>query len=47
MKMKFTERHFDQKMRFIFLMNGQDFITNGGDFISNGRDFHDEWSRVS
>ena len=48
------ERHFGQKLRFIFMKNGRDFITtsrdvisSGRDFITSGRDFHDEWSRFS
>ena len=32
------ERQFCQKLRFIFVMNGLDFMTNGRDFITNGRD---------
>ena len=30
---------FCQKLRFIFMRNGQDIITNGRDFIANGQDF--------
>ena len=47
------ESHLSQKLRFIFMKNGLDFITNSRDFITsaldfvtNGRDFHDERSRL-
>ena len=33
------EPHLDQKLRFIFMMNGPDFIMKCRDFIMNGRDF--------
>ena len=48
------ERHLDQKLRFTFMTNGQDFITSSRDFLTsdcdfirNNRGFHDEWSRFS
>ena len=35
MKVKIMKSHFDQKMRFIFIMTSQDFAVTGQYFIMN------------
>ena len=39
------DRHFSRKLRFIFMMTGQDFIMNGRDFHDDRLRFYNERSR--